>query len=107
MILREKVTVTRRVSTGARDDFGNYIYEDVPEDLRAEVSPMQSDEVFTGGTQFASSRLRVVLAATATNLNAIDSLTWRGKAYTFDGSPLPHVIGGRIHHHEVIVKAQQ
>lgn len=107
MILRERVTIVRQVATGEVDSQGNAIYEAVEESIRAEVSPMQSDEAFKGGTEFASSRLRVILPASATNLSTIDSLTWRGAAYAFDGRPLPHVIGGRIHHHEVIVKSTQ
>ncbi|MGI8949333.1 MAG: hypothetical protein ACR2FV_15435, partial [Ornithinimicrobium sp.] len=93
--------------TGERDDFGNYIYVDVPVDLRAEVSPLQSSEALDRYDQVPSSRLRVTLPVTLPDdLWTGSTLTWRGRVYAFEGTPLPHVIGGRVHHHELIVKQQ-
>jgi len=103
VILRERITVTRQIDTGRTDAHGNIIYESVEVPYRAEVSPLQSDEYFKGGTQFDKSRLRVTLPASATDLGTDSSLTWRGTVYAFEGTPQPHVIGGRIHHHELIV----
>lgn len=106
MILRDVVTVIRRVDTGRRDSRGNRIYEDVPVPYRAEVRPLTSQENPASGGLTVTTRLRVFLAPSATDITPSDALTWRGVDYEVEGDVEPHTIGGRLHHFEAVVKRQ-
>ena len=104
MILRDKVTILRQVQIGT-DSQGNAIYDDVPEDVRAQVLPLTSTEPPKLDGSVALTSMKVILPASAADLSNIDSLTWRGKEYAFSGDVLPHTIGGRVHHQEVTVRS--
>lgn len=93
MILRERVIVTHGEVTDAPTP--------------AMVSPLQSDETWaqSAGTSFTRSRIRVTLPASFPDYPATSTLLWRGNTYAFQGKAMPHVIGGRVHHHELLAEA--
>lgn len=102
MILKDKVTVLRRVMVG-RDERGNAIYEDVEVPYRAEVRPLTSQENPASGGVTVTTRHRVFLGRSAQSIAPTDALTWRGVKYEVQGDIEPHTIGGRLHHYEAIV----
>lgn len=102
MILHDKVAVLRREQIG-KDEYGTPIYGDVEIASPAEVRPLTSDEA-TDTTGIVTTRYRVFLPPSADELTSVDALTWRGQKYEVMGDYEPHLVGGRLHHIEVIVR---
>ncbi len=101
MILRDTVTVARRVLLPEPDAYGNDQFTDVQEPYAAEVRPLGSAETVEGRTQ-VQTRYRMFLPAAAVALSASDAVTWRGITLEMQGDIEPHTLGSTLHHVEVI-----
>ena len=100
MILRDTVTVLRRMLTGT-DEYGNDVYEDSATPYAAEVRPLGSAETVGDRTQ-VQTRYRLFLPASAVTLTPSDAVTWRGVTLELQGDIEPHTLGRSLHHVEVI-----
>lgn len=100
MILRDRVNVDRRVKVG-EDAMGEPSYEDQEVPYRAEVWPLSSSENVATGQQ-VTTRFRIVLGPDATDVTAADAIAWRGRQYEVEGNVEPHLVMGRLHHHELV-----
>ena len=98
MIFADRIEVLRRVVVGT-DSYGNDVTEDAVTVYPAEVRPMSSQEPINGPV---TTRYRIFLPASATDVTAADAVRWRGR--TLELRVQPHSIGGRLHHHEVIAR---
>lgn len=103
MILRDEVTVQRRVLLPEPDEYGNDQYEDVEQPYAAEVRPLGSSET-VGDRQTVQSRYRLFLPASAVAISATDAVTWRGIELELQGDVEPHTLGRVLHHCEVIAQ---
>lgn len=102
MILRDTVTVLRRILAGT-DEYGNDIYDDVPTPYAAEVRPLGSAET-VGDRQTVQTRYRLFLPAAAVAISATDAVTWRGIKLELQGDIEAHTLGRSLHHCEVIAQ---
>ena len=101
MILHDRVTVVTREQY--YDDYGTPLWRDgPPRAVPAEVRPMTSEESDT--TTIVETRYKVFLPPTEDGLTAQDKISWRGQPFEVLGDYEPHLVGGRLHHLEVVVR---
>jgi hypothetical protein len=100
MILRDRITVVRRVVIG-RDRYGNDVLQDPEHTYAAEIRPRGSQEPIEGPF---TTRYRVFLPASADDVTPADAVRWRGATLKLQGDVEPHTFGGRLHHFEVIAQ---
>ena len=74
MILRDRITVVRRVVIG-RDRYGNDVLQDPEHTYAAEIRPRGSQEPIEGPF---TTRYRVFLPASADDVTPADAVRWRG-----------------------------
>lgn len=103
MILHDRVTLT---TTGEpwQDDLGHIHPGETVETLvPAQVSAVKSDESMTATADTVVTTYRMVIPA-GVDVTAADSLTWRDTQYAVQGDCEQHVIGGRVHHQEALIR---
>lgn len=104
MIFKTPITVSVPGEMIGRDSRGNPIYADpVVTTYYGEFRPLQGDEVYQR-SQTTFTRFRVYLPAEATGIPHTATVTVMGHEYELVGEPEPHNIGGRLHHHEIVVQ---
>lgn len=82
----EAITLNRREATGEYDEYGNVIYADTADPVTgAAIWPESATE--TNQNVERTNSVYVVLLPVSVNVDAIDSITWRGKAYEVQGEP--------------------
>lgn len=102
-MFRDRITTTIREFLGY-NEWGEPVYTDVTSGpIPAEVRPLGSAETVDAGANVVTTRYRVFVGPD-TVLDATSAVTWRGGSYEVEGDLEPHVLGGRVHHHELIVK---
>ncbi|MBZ4498034.1 hypothetical protein [Dermacoccus sp. Tok2021] len=105
MIFHTKVTTkVPGGPSGEYDDFGNEIVSP-PKTVafRGELRPLSGAETDNGARDMVITRFRLFyprrIAFTATSTVLVSGLE-----YKVVGEPEPHSIGGRLHHHEVLLE---
>ncbi len=113
MILRDRITtIVRTQATDAfgnpaEDGFGNPIFVDVESaPIPAEVSPLGSGEVLSADRTVVVTRYRVVVGP-ATTIAPTSAVRWRGGSYEVNGDLEAHMAGGRVRHHEFVIRRAQ
>lgn len=100
MLYREKIEIG---GAGGYDENGAYIPPTyVP--WRGNVSPLTSEESADRGRDPSSVAYKVAMRPPAVEITSTGTIRWRGVVYQVVGKPQQFVIGGRVHHLEVIIE---
>ncbi|MGD7706344.1 hypothetical protein [Microlunatus sp. Y2014] len=103
MIFKTKLVGLQRGEQTGVDRYGNPIYgPDIEVPFYGELRPLVGDENLVN-RELVITRFRMFIPRTVI-FTAFDKVRYDGKDYQFVGHPEPHNIGGRIHHHEVVVE---
>ncbi|WP_422748595.1 hypothetical protein ACN27E_09760 [Mycobacterium sp. WMMD1722] len=88
------------------DAHGNAVTEPREATVRAEVVALDTDATVAANAEFVITRYRAVLAPTVDLPADVGAavIHWGGVAYLVDGSVERHVLRGRLHHYEAILK---
>lgn len=111
MILHDRITVLVRTQpldeygNPAEDDYGNplppVIVESAP--ISAELSPLDSSETLSADRTVVVTRYRVVVGPSI-QITPDSAVRWRGVTYEVNGDLEVHAAGGRVRHHEFVIR---
>lgn len=69
----------------------------------AEVQPVSTTEAFEFASNVVVTTYRVFLGPRVA-VSARDKIVWRGKVCDVQGDVEPHIVRGRLHHQELVVR---
>lgn len=105
MILHDRITVTTKGQAIDEDVLGNPVYgpDVVSDPITAEIEPINSDETLNASSDIVVTTYRLTLRGNAV-IDTDSVITWRGHQYSVQGDVQPHVVNGRVHHLETLIR---
>lgn len=105
MILHDRITVTTTTPPTGEDAYGSPTGGGVVETgpIPAEIEPVNSDETLNASSDAVVTTYRLTLRGDVA-LDTTAVVTWRGQQYSVHGDVQPHVVNGRVHHLETLIR---
>lgn len=101
---RIRVSYSRPYDPPREDDYGNAILEVVDQLVPGQVTPLTAGNAIESGVVYTETRYRIMLApALKLPLASVAvQYEWQGVQLEPQGAPERHMLGGRLHHYEVL-----